>query len=65
MQPHAFRHAFGTAAIEVGVRVDAMQGYLGHASTTAIHNKAGACRWQSEVATMSSEEMGRCARARP
>ncbi|MHA6896385.1 tyrosine-type recombinase/integrase [Ralstonia pseudosolanacearum] len=51
LHPHAFRHAFGTAATEAGVPLDVVQSYLGHVSpsTTAIYNKAGARRRQGEI----------------
>ncbi|AXV99226.1 integrase (plasmid) [Ralstonia solanacearum] len=54
LHPHAFRHAFGTAATEAGVPLDVVQSYLGHVSpsTTAIYNKAGARRRQQEVTKM-------------
>ncbi|AZU59777.1 integrase (plasmid) [Ralstonia solanacearum] len=54
LHPHAFRHAFGTAATEADVPVDVVQSYLGHASpsTTAIYNKAGARRRQREIAKL-------------
>lgn len=57
LHPHAFRHAFGTAATEAGVPVDVVQSYLGHASpsTTAIYNKASARRRQHEIAKLLAQ----------
>ncbi|MFV8598621.1 phage integrase family protein [Ralstonia pseudosolanacearum] len=54
LHPHAFRHAFGTAAAEAGVPLDVRQSYMGHASpaTTMIYSKAGARRRQREVAKL-------------
>ncbi|KFX77705.1 hypothetical protein [Ralstonia solanacearum] len=54
--PQSLHSAFGTAAVEVGVPVDAVQSDPGHASTstTVIDNKAGACRAQSKMAKMIS-----------
>ncbi|MGC5887701.1 tyrosine-type recombinase/integrase [Ralstonia pseudosolanacearum] len=57
LHPHAFRHAFGTAATEAGVPVDVVQSYLGHASTstTALYNKAGARRRQHEITKLLAQ----------
>ncbi len=57
LHPHAFRHAFGTAATEADVPVDVVQSYLGHASpsTTALYNKAGARRRQREIAKLLAQ----------
>jgi len=57
LHPHAYRHAFGTAATEADVPVDVVQSYLGHASTstTAIYNKAGARRRQREIAKLLAQ----------
>jgi integrase/recombinase XerC len=51
LHPHAYRHAFGTAATEAQVPGDVVQSYLGHASpaTTALYNKAGARRRRQEI----------------
>ena len=54
LHPHAFRHAFGTAATEAGVPIDVLQSYMGHASpsTSSLYNKAGAHRRQKEIAKL-------------
>lgn len=54
LHPHAFRHAFGTAATEAGVPIDVLQSYMGHASpsTSSLYNKAGARRRQQEIAKL-------------
>ncbi|CAJ0809761.1 hypothetical protein LMG19083_05016 [Ralstonia psammae] len=51
LHPHAFRHAFGTAAAESGVPLDVRRSHMGNASpaTRMIYSMAGARRRQREV----------------
>lgn len=57
LNPHAFRHAFGTHATEADVPVDVLQSYMGHASpaTTALYNKAGERRRQTEIGKLFAD----------
>ncbi len=50
--PHAFRHTFGTLAIEAGMPIDVAQSILGHASptTTGIYIRTKEKRMVSEAA---------------
>jgi integrase len=50
--PHAFRHTFGTLAIEAGMPIDVTQSIMGHASptTTGIYIRTKEKRMVSEAA---------------